>query len=56
MSYGRLLRNPVDEISGDTQIDLENLPAQIKQAIFQRVQNGFDRDVAQGSCLKLLDR
>lgn len=46
-NYGYLFEEPVDEISGDIHIDLENLPPEMKQTILLLVKNTADRDAAQ---------
>ncbi|WP_249277857.1 hypothetical protein [Enterobacter hormaechei] len=45
--YGYIFEEPVDEISGDILIDLENLPPEMKQTILLLVKNAADRDAAQ---------
>ncbi|EPU9086250.1 MULTISPECIES: hypothetical protein [Enterobacter] len=45
--YGYLFEEPVDEISGDILIDLENLPPEMKQTILLLVKNAADRDAPQ---------
>ncbi|HFR8653483.1 TPA: hypothetical protein ACHWWS_004528 [Escherichia coli] len=45
--YDYLFEEPVDEISGDILIDLENLPTEMKQTILLLVKNAADRDAAQ---------
>ena len=45
--YGYLFEEPVDEISGDILIDLENLQPEMKQTILLLVKNAADRDAAQ---------
>jgi hypothetical protein len=45
--YGYLFEEPVDEISGDIFIDLENLPPEMKQTILFLVKKAADRDAAQ---------
>ncbi|EAT5892651.1 hypothetical protein E3L72_18735 [Salmonella enterica] len=45
--YAYLFEEPVDEISGDILIALENLPPEIKQTILLLVKNAVDRDAAQ---------
>ncbi|EHO0180761.1 hypothetical protein KH579_004432 [Salmonella enterica] len=45
--YGYLFEDPVDEISGDIFIDLENLPPEMKQTILLLVKKAADRDAAE---------
>ncbi|MGV3822634.1 hypothetical protein [Citrobacter portucalensis] len=45
--YGYLFEEPVDEISGDILIDLENLQPEMKQTILLLVKNAANRDAAQ---------
>ncbi|EPV3434619.1 hypothetical protein ACV38A_003967 [Escherichia coli] len=45
--YAYLFEEPVDEISGDIFIDLENQPPEMKQSILLLVKKAVDRDAAQ---------
>ncbi|EBP0887879.1 TPA: hypothetical protein R8H18_004248 [Citrobacter freundii] len=45
--YDYLFEEPVDEISADILIDLENLPPEMKQTIFLLMKKATDRDAAQ---------
>lgn len=47
--YGYLFEEPVDEISGDILIDLENLPPEMKQTILLLMKKATDRDAVQSA-------